>query len=115
MDYTSYLPDINVEEGKARVMNNLKLYLRLVGKFDGAKMAADVIKAMDAGDNTAVIHATHALRGTAANLGFPVVLKVSGEIEMLAKEEKEYSHLKGSLNEAVAALQSSVDRLLQSQ
>jgi len=112
MDYSSYLPEINIEEGKARVMDNLKLYLRLLGKFDGEKMAADVMDAMKTGDVKLVALATHALRGTAANLSFPVVQKISSEIEALAKADQDSSHLAEPLNEAMTALMVSIRKLL---
>jgi len=115
VDYTSYLPDIDVEDGKARVMGNLKLYFRLIGKFDGAKMAGAITAAIEAKNNKEVVQATHALRGTAANLGFPVVQKITSEIEALAKEEKDGSHLLGELDTAVAALSGAIGRLLESQ
>lgn len=112
MDYSSYLPEINVEDGKARVMNNFKLYLRLLGKFDGQKMADEITAAINANDIRATVQTAHALRGTAANLAFPEVNKLSTEIEALAKDDKSSSHLAQPLNEAVAALASKIEKLL---
>ncbi|MCL2198027.1 MAG: Hpt domain-containing protein [Defluviitaleaceae bacterium] len=112
MDYSSFLPDIDVEGGKARVMDNTKLYQRLLGKFDAAKMAGDVTSAVETGDYKAVVQAAHALRGTAANLGFPVVQEVTNDIELLAKKEEDCKHLIGKLNDAVSALQGAIERLL---
>ncbi|MCL2577600.1 MAG: Hpt domain-containing protein [Defluviitaleaceae bacterium] len=113
MDYTPYLPEINAEEGIARVMGNSKLYFRLLGKFDGTKMAADIVNAIEAGDTRLIIQSAHALRGTALNLGFPVVQKVTSEIEELAKAEQESSHLTEPLNNAVTALMGSIEKLLE--
>jgi len=115
MDYTEYLPDIDVEDGKARVMNNLKLYLRLIEKFDGAKMAGAVTCAIDAGDEKATVAAAHALKGTAANLGFSVVKKITGDIEALIKEGMDCSILAQPLTEAMASLAGSIGRLLAAQ
>ncbi|MCL1842764.1 MAG: Hpt domain-containing protein [Defluviitaleaceae bacterium] len=115
MSYDAYLPDIDVLDGKARVMNNMGLYLRLLGKFDGAKMAEDITRAMKEEDLKCVASASHALRGTAANLGFPVVQKVTTEIEALAKEGKDAHHLAGRLNEAVSALSNAIGMLVASQ
>ena len=115
MDYTAFLPDIDVEDGKARVMGNLKLYLRLLGRFDGAKMADAIVQAASAGDRTVVVQATHALRGTAANLGFPVVRKIAEEIETLSKAGEDCAHLLAPLNDAVEALSASIVNLLAEQ
>lgn len=112
MDYTAYLPDIDFEDGKARVMNNLKLYLRLLGRFDGAKMAGDVTSAIEEGNNPAIIQAAHAIRGTAANLGFPVVQQIAEEIEVLAKAGQDCSHLANPLNKAISALAGSIGNIL---
>ena len=112
MDYSAFLPDIDVESGKARVMDNLKLYQRLCGKFDAAKMAGDVTNAIEAGDYKTVVQASHALRGTAANLGFPVVQQVTSDIEALAKAEQECKHMIEPLNNAVAALADAIKRFL---
>jgi HPt (histidine-containing phosphotransfer) domain-containing protein len=115
MKYAAYLPDIDIEDGKARVMNNLKLYLRLVGRFDGAKMVGDISAALKAGDEQEVMNAAHALKGTAANLGFPVVQKIAGEIETGGKSEKDYSALIKQLSEATASLAEAIGRFIASQ
>lgn len=115
MDYAEYLPDVDVEDGKARVMNNLKLYFRLLGKFDGEKMAGDISRAINAGDKKGVAQAAHALRGTAANLGFLVVLKVAHEIETLSKNGENCAHLIQPLDEAVLALTGTIEKILAAQ
>ncbi|MCL1863227.1 MAG: Hpt domain-containing protein [Defluviitaleaceae bacterium] len=113
MDYSSFLPDIDVVSGKARVMDNMKLYQRLLGKFDAAKMAADVTSAVLADEYATVISAAHALRGTAANLGFPIVQEITNEIEILAKKEEDCKHLVDKLNDAISSLEGAIARLLE--
>ncbi|MCL2387331.1 MAG: Hpt domain-containing protein [Defluviitaleaceae bacterium] len=115
MDYSAYLPDIDVEDGKARVMNNLKLYLRLLGKFDGAKMKNDIVRAVDEGDGTDIIQAAHALRGTAANLGFPIVQDVTKQIEALGKTGEDCHPLMDSLDKSMESLTGAIERLLAAQ
>ena len=115
MDYTPYLPDIDVEDGKARVMNNLKLYFRLVNKFDGAKMVGDIVKAVKAEDDKAVAHSAHALKGISANLGFPIVNRIAAEIEMMSKEGKDCKHMEQPLMEAMAQLSEAIGRFLATQ
>ena len=115
MEYAEYLPDVDVSDGKARVVNNLGLYVRLLTKFDGRKMAGEIVDAMNAGDSTLIAQKAHALRGTAANLGFPVVQKVTAEIEALCKDGQDSTHLAETLNNAIEALVGSVTRFLESQ
>jgi HPt (histidine-containing phosphotransfer) domain-containing protein len=115
MDYETYLPDIDVKSGKSRVMDNLKLYQRLLGKFDAAKMAGDVIDAIENGDNAMAVQATHALRGTAANLGFNVVQKTTEDIELLIKNGEDCEHMIEPLNDAVASLAGAIGRFLAEQ
>ncbi|MCL1884899.1 MAG: Hpt domain-containing protein [Defluviitaleaceae bacterium] len=115
MDYKQYLPDIDVEDGKTRVMNNLALYCRLVGKFDGLKMAEDIKNAVLSGDDTRISHAAHALKGTAANLGFPIVLKITAEIEVMAKAGQNCEHLMPALTDAAEALAAAAQKFLAAQ
>lgn len=113
MDYSSFLPDIDIEDGKRRVMGNMSLYLRLLGRFDGTKMAGAIADAMEAQDEKALASAAHALKGTTANLSFPVVLKVVGQIDALAKEGKDCTHLKQVLLDATDALNAAIARVLE--
>jgi hypothetical protein len=115
MDYTAYLPDIDVADGKARVMGNMKLYVRLLSKFDGAKMAGAIIDAVEAGETKNAAQAAHALRGTAANLGFPVVRKITEEMELLSKDGKDCKAMVADLNTSVAALTDAIQRVLAEQ
>jgi chemotaxis protein histidine kinase CheA len=115
MDYTEYLPDIDVEDGKARVMNNLGLYMRLLGRFDGAKMAGDITDAIDAGNAKEISAAAHALKGTAANMGFGEVRRVTAEIEAAVKAGESCEELSQTLTEAMASLLQTIGRLLATQ
>ena len=115
MDYARYLPYIDVNDGKTRVMDNLKLYVRLVAKFDGRKMAGEIVDAINSGDTAMVAQKSHALRGTAANLGFTQVQKIAEEIEILSKQEQDSTHLKESLNEAIESLVGAVTSFLETQ
>jgi HPt (histidine-containing phosphotransfer) domain-containing protein len=115
MDYSVYLPDIDVEDGKARVMGNLKLYMRLLGKFDGAKLSGAIVEAIEAGDMRGVSQAAHALRGTSANLGFPVVKNVTEEIENRSKAEQDCSEYVDELKMAADSLAAAIGRFLEEQ
>jgi len=104
MDYSKYLPHVDVNDGKARIMNNMKLYTKLLSKFKGRQMTDDLIAAMEAKDMDKVGQLAHAMRGTASNLSFPTVQKIASDIEMLAKGREDAMHLAGELDVAVTKL-----------
>jgi HPt (histidine-containing phosphotransfer) domain-containing protein len=104
MDYSAYLPHMNAAEGIKRVMNNQKLYLRLVGKFNAVEMADNISERVEAGEHDAAVSLCHALRGAAANLEFPEISKVAGEVEALAKAGECSKHLLPSLKDAATGL-----------
>ena len=110
--YEQYLPHIDMADGIKRVVNNKKLYLRLVGKFDGKKMIQDIVENVKAKDHTKSAHATHALRGTASNLGFTHIGNIASEIENLCKKEEDASHLLDSLIEAGDILTEKITQVL---
>ena len=111
-DYSEYLPHINVKDGMARVINNFPLYVRLLGKFKGRELADDLKNAIKECNNDKIVYSAHALKGTCANLGFPVVCKVAGEIEELAKKNQNASHLLDELDQVMNDLMNSIDKLV---
>ena len=111
-DYTAYYPHINVKDGMARVINNLQLYVRLLGKFKGRELADDLAQAVCGGDSEKIIYSAHALKGTSANLGFPNVCKIAGEIEQLAKSNEDASHLLPELTKVMDDLMTHIERFL---
>ena len=112
LEYDVYLPHINVNDGKARVMNNLKLYTTLLGKFKGRQMTDELLEAVNAGDSARAVQHAHALRGTAANLGFPVLQKVTEEIETLCKAEQSCGHLCDELDKAMIELEAAITQFI---
>ena len=111
MDYAEYLPHIDVNDGKARVMNNLTLYKTLLKKFNSHEIADNLLDAMNKDDAHKVAQLSHALRGTAANLSFPALQVVASDIEKLAKSGKDSSHMAEALMDAVDNLKESIGRL----
>jgi len=112
MDYGKFLPNINVEEGKARIMNNMALYMKLLNKFKGRQMVGDLIEAVKNGDHGAVAQHAHAIRGTAANLSFPRLNDITSEIELLAKASEDCSHLTAPLDSAMTDLEAAIAELI---
>jgi len=113
VDYSSFLPEIDVKDGIARVVNNEQLYLKLLKKFDGEKMRNAITNAIEANNMGDVAYATHAMRGAASNLGFGSLLKIASEIEELAKSNQDCKHLCAPLEKAVDDLNAAIARLLE--
>ena len=111
MDYEKYLPHIDVNDGKARIMNNMALYMTLLKKFKGRQMTDDLLAASKEGDYAAVVQFAHALRGTASNLSFPALAEVTSEIEALAKASQDCSHLTERLDVTVRDLENAIAEL----
>ena len=109
MNFSGLLPHVDVEEGKARVMNNLKLYVRLIGKFNADKMSDDIKQAINKNDNDAITAAAHALRGVAANLGFHKAREVAENIENAAKDRKDCTVFIAELDETIGQLKESLE------
>jgi HPt (histidine-containing phosphotransfer) domain-containing protein len=110
-DFAKFLPQVNVAEGKARVMNNLKLYITLLGRFKGRQMTDDLLLAMRQSNTAMVAQHGHALKGTAANLSFPQLIAVTSEIEELAKSGTGTSHLCDKLEETFGELDRAIKEI----
>jgi HPt (histidine-containing phosphotransfer) domain-containing protein len=89
--------------------------LRLLGKFDGAKMAGEIADAIESGDAKAISAAAHALKGVSANLGFCAVNKVTAEIEAAAKAGENCEKFPQMLSETMASLSQAIGKLISSQ
>ena len=111
-DYSAYLPHINVKDGLKRVINNLPLYVRLLGKFKGRELADDLADAVKGGDPEKIIYSAHTLKGTSANLGFPAVCKVAGDIEALAKANEDASHILPELSNVIDDLMAHIEKFV---
>jgi len=76
---------IDVAEGIKRVMNNNKLYAKLLVKFKDDKNLAELDEALAAGDLAKAQASAHTLKGLAANLSLTELFKQSLEIETQIK------------------------------
>ena len=114
-DYSAYLPHINAKDGMARVINNLPLYVRLLGKFKGRDLADDLARAVSGGDPDKIIYSAHALKGTSANLGFPSVCKIASDIEQLAKSNEDATHLLPELSKVIDDLTTQIEKFVAEQ
>ena len=110
-DYSGYLPHINVKDGLARVINNMPLYLRLLGKFKGRELADNLAGAVKNGNIDEIVYAAHALKGTCANMGFLEVCKIAGDIEVMVKAAQDPVKLLDALNEKTEILVDLIEKL----
>jgi len=76
---------VNVTEGSARVMNNKKLYVKLLTKFKEDNNLDELNAAIAAGDLPKAQGATHTIKGVAANLALSELFKQCLELETQIK------------------------------
>ena len=76
---------INEEEGKKRVMNNGKLYAKLLTKFKDDKNLNDLAAFAEAQDWDKAQRAAHTLKGIAANLSLTELFNQSLDVETQIK------------------------------
>ena len=76
---------VNLEEGKNRVMNNLKLYIKLLSKFKTGTTPDNLFTALDAGDYEKARTEAHTIKGLAANLALTELFKQALDVETLLK------------------------------
>jgi HPt (histidine-containing phosphotransfer) domain-containing protein len=76
---------VNVAEGSARIMNNIKLYVKLLTKFRNDNNLNDLEAAVAAGDLAKAQSAAHTVKGVAANLALSELFKQCLELETQIK------------------------------
>jgi HPt (histidine-containing phosphotransfer) domain-containing protein len=76
---------IDVADGVKRVMNNMKLYVKLLTKFRDDTKLDDLEGALAAGEMEKAQGAAHTLKGIAGNLSFAELYKQSLELETQIK------------------------------
>jgi len=114
-DHAALLPALDVADGLGRVMNNMKLYCRLLAKFPGPEIAHEISAAIQAGDQSKTAQSAHALKGVCANLGLGELKNVSRHIEMRAKEAQATADLLPALEQALTAAATAIESLLASE
>jgi len=76
---------INEEEGKKRVMNNGKLYAKLLTKFKADTSINDLVASAGAQDWEKAQAAAHTIKGIAANLSLTELFNQSLDVETQIK------------------------------
>ena len=77
---------VNEEDGKKRVMNNGKLYARLLTKFKDGTNLDNLINSINAEDWENAKSQAHTIKGLAANLSLTELYNQSLDLESQAKE-----------------------------
>ena len=76
---------VDFADGAKRVMNNTKLYVKLLTKFRNDTKLETLEEAITAGDMEKAQSAAHTLKGVAANLSLAELFKQSLELETQIK------------------------------
>lgn len=76
---------MNFDEGVKRVMNNVKLYLKLIAKFKTDTNLDELLTPLAAQDYEKAQTAAHTLKGVAANLSLTELFKQTLELETQIK------------------------------
>ena len=72
---------LDFDEGKKRVMNNAKLYVKLLTKFKDGTGLDGLESAVTGGDQEKALAEAHTLKGVAANLSLTELFKQTLEME----------------------------------
>ena len=78
---------LDFSSGIQRVMNNAKLYVKLLGKFRDDTKFGDLQAAIAAGDLDNALSLAHTIKGVAANLSLSELFKQSLELENQLKDK----------------------------
>lgn len=108
--YSSFLPYINVEEGLGRIMNDRKLYFKLLDSFDGKKYLVDLVENIEAGDLKSAAVSAHTIKGIAANLGLTALWELSKEVEAQAKQG---NNLSGYVYDITKVMNKTLDLIIE--
>ncbi|MDR3139682.1 MAG: Hpt domain-containing protein [Treponema sp.] len=76
---------INHQEGLGRVLNNAKLYVKLLNKFKTDTNYDELQETLKGGDYEKAQAQAHTVKGIAANLSLPELFKQSLELETQIK------------------------------
>lgn len=106
------MPDviyINEEEGKKRVMNNGKLYAKLLTKFKNDTKLDELISFANAQDWEKAQGAAHTIKGVAANLSLTELFNQSLDVETQFKGKslnpESLENLKACFSETLTAVE----------
>jgi HPt (histidine-containing phosphotransfer) domain-containing protein len=103
---------LNEEEGKKRVMNNNKLYVKLLTKFKADTNLDEFNIAAGAQDWEKAQAAAHTIKGIAANLSLTELYKQSLDVETQIKGKALKDESLESLKNCFAATLMEIDKVI---
>jgi HPt (histidine-containing phosphotransfer) domain-containing protein len=105
---------VNYEEGVRRVLNNNKLYVKLLVKFKAETNLDDLGAALAAGDMEKAQTAAHTIKGVTANLSLTELYKQALEIETQIKarsvKEGALEAVKNAYEETVKSVEKVIEQ-----
>jgi len=103
---------VNEEEGKKRVMNNSKLYVKLLTKFKADTNLDSLVDSVAAQDWEKAQAAVHTVKGIAANLSLTELFNQSLEAETQIKGKSLDNETLENLKMCFAVTISEVDKVI---
>jgi HPt (histidine-containing phosphotransfer) domain-containing protein len=103
---------VNEEEGKKRVMNNDKLYVRLMKKFRDETTLDGYSEFLDTGDWDKLKTLIHTIKGIAANLSLAELFKQSVNMEAHIKNDSLTPDFTDSYKECFAQTMIEADKVI---
>ena len=111
-------PVFDVKGALARLMNNKKLYQKLLTRFENEYSEYDMQlrKSLEAGDYEDAVLRSHTMKGLAGNLGAERLREVSMDVESLCKDKSALAEIEPhlavfseELQRAIQAVRDGVD------
>ncbi|MDR0487463.1 MAG: Hpt domain-containing protein [Treponema sp.] len=103
---------INFEEGVRRVMNNVKLYVKLLAKFKADTNLDELAVSLAEGDMTKAQGQAHTIKGISANLSLAELFKQILELENQIKANSVNSGQFEKVKTVYAATVREVDKVI---
>jgi HPt (histidine-containing phosphotransfer) domain-containing protein len=103
---------VDEADGIKRVMNNVKLYVKLLTKFRNENNLNDLNSSLDSGDLEKAQAAVHTIKGIAANLSFTALFQQALEVETRIKDKAVDQRAVDSLNAIFAETLTEIDKVL---
>jgi HPt (histidine-containing phosphotransfer) domain-containing protein len=103
---------IDQEDGKKRVMNNAKLYAKLLGKFRDETKMEQVFTAIEAGNYEEARELTHTIKGITANLSIKDLNEKVVELEAQIKAGSVTPQVIEAVKASFAATLPEVERVI---
>ena len=103
---------VDFEDGKKRVMNNAKFYVKLLTKFRTDTKLDELESALTAGDMEKAQNSAHTIKGIAANLSLAELFKQCLELETQIKAKAVNPNQLETVKDVFAKTLQEVDKVI---